>query len=323
MADNSEAKTAAAAGAGEGAGAGSAPAPITAELKQKIRKQVEFYFSKHNLPTDKFLRGNIAKDPERWVPMEIMMKFNRLKALSEDGAVVADALKDSTLVEVSEDGSKIRRVEKLDDVSASTFDSATIYAVRRACAEHRGAVSAALLTHVGVHRRKVSPTTLSWRTSRRRLSRSVLSAASPCAAPRAAAEHSRYASIPPLSLLVPRALTPSCVVAGQGSVFVTFENEDAAHKAVEGGIKFMGRPLEKVMMKADYIKLKAAERAANPNAKPSRGGDADDSGVHKFSGVNRVANALLRVNVSDMASISQHELRVCMRSPSFAATSTP
>lgn len=34
------------------------------ELSAKVRKQVEFYFSDSNLPTDKFMQAQIAADPE-------------------------------------------------------------------------------------------------------------------------------------------------------------------------------------------------------------------------------------------------------------------
>ena len=57
----------------------------------------------------------------------------------------------------------------------------------------------------------------------------------------------------------------------QGSVFVTFEEAETVDKVLAGEVKFMGRPLAKVMRKAEYLKAKAAERAA-------AGGDAGDAG---------------------------------------------
>jgi hypothetical protein len=38
--------------------------PVSEELKTKIKKQVEFYFSDSNYPRDKFLRTEASKDPE-------------------------------------------------------------------------------------------------------------------------------------------------------------------------------------------------------------------------------------------------------------------
>lgn len=240
----------ASAGAGAGAGAGA----VTEELKQKVVKQVQFYFSKHNLPTDKFLKEQISKSENRWVPLDIMLKFNRLKSLTEDKAVVADALKASDVLEVSEDGDSIRRKEPLPaTLVPGAFDSATIYA--------KGFPDNAELEDI---EEAFEPFGAVGRVTMRR--------------------------------------TKGRNGTFKGSVFVTFDSEESAAKAIAGGIKFMGRPLSKVMLKADYIKLKTAERAAAE--------EADNAGnVHKFAGVDRVEKGLLRIGIPDMATISQHELR--------------
>ncbi|CAG0911494.1 unnamed protein product, partial [Cyprideis torosa] len=82
------------------------------DLEEKIVRQVEYYFSDYNLPRDKFLREEIKKD-EGWVSMETMLKFNRLASISNQAKVITDALKKapSQFMEVSGDGSKIRRSE--------------------------------------------------------------------------------------------------------------------------------------------------------------------------------------------------------------------
>ncbi|XP_039613521.1 lupus La protein [Polypterus senegalus] len=79
-------------------------------LEKKITEQIEYYFGDHNLPKDKFLKEQIQLD-DGWVPLEIMIKFNRLNRLTTDFNVIVDSLKKSTtgLVEVSEDKTKIRR----------------------------------------------------------------------------------------------------------------------------------------------------------------------------------------------------------------------
>jgi len=74
-----------------------------------IRKQVEYYFSDTNLPRDKFLQTAIAKNEDKWVPIETLCTFNRLKVLSTDAAAIADALAGSELVETSEDRTALRR----------------------------------------------------------------------------------------------------------------------------------------------------------------------------------------------------------------------
>ena len=190
-------------GAGAGAGAG-APVTVDPALAKKIIKQVDFYFSAHNLPSDKFLSEQVSKDAEGFVPLEVMLRFNRLKALSDDEKVVAAALAGSTVVTVSEDGKRIRRTKPLPtDTSATSFDECTIYAVRaRVTSEHRAPV--VCCTHrvtrpVRVRvllRRRASRTTPSWRTSRTRSPPLARWAASPCAAPSGARDTSRCVAPP-------------------------------------------------------------------------------------------------------------------------------
>ncbi|XP_065175650.1 lupus La protein homolog [Sycon ciliatum] len=75
-----------------------------------IIEQTEYYFGDANIRRDKFMKQTLDEN-DGWMPMEIMLKFNRLKQLSEDKQVIAEALRKSTsgLLEVSEDGSKMRR----------------------------------------------------------------------------------------------------------------------------------------------------------------------------------------------------------------------
>lgn len=81
------------------------------DLEKKIIKQVEFYFGDKNLPKDRFLRQK-AEEDDGWITLECLATFNRLKALSADTDVIANALRksDAGLVEISEDNKKIRRV---------------------------------------------------------------------------------------------------------------------------------------------------------------------------------------------------------------------
>ncbi|TSK42105.1 Lupus La protein [Bagarius yarrelli] len=79
-------------------------------LEKKVAEQVEYYFGDHNLPRDKFLKEQIQLD-DGWVTLETMLKFNRLKNLTSDSAVIVESLKKSKtgLLEISEDQTKIRR----------------------------------------------------------------------------------------------------------------------------------------------------------------------------------------------------------------------
>ncbi|NP_955841.1 lupus La protein isoform X2 [Danio rerio] len=79
-------------------------------LEKKVAEQIEYYFGDHNLPRDKFLKEQLQLD-DGWVPLETMLKFNRLKSLtSEESVIVESLLKSKTgLLEISEDKTKIRR----------------------------------------------------------------------------------------------------------------------------------------------------------------------------------------------------------------------
>lgn len=77
-------------------------------LNAKIIKQIEYYFGDFNLPRDKFLQEKVKLD-EGWVPIETLLTFNRLKSLTEEESIVADAISQSTLLEVSDDRKKVRR----------------------------------------------------------------------------------------------------------------------------------------------------------------------------------------------------------------------
>ncbi|XP_013786603.1 la protein homolog [Limulus polyphemus] len=80
------------------------------ELESKIIRQVEYYFGDFNLVKDRFLQEQIKQD-DGWIPLETMVKFNRLKILSTDFEVIRKALEKSPtqLLQISEDGNKIRR----------------------------------------------------------------------------------------------------------------------------------------------------------------------------------------------------------------------
>ncbi|KAK5860978.1 hypothetical protein PBY51_022411 [Eleginops maclovinus] len=79
-------------------------------IEMKVARQVEYYFGDHNLPKDKFLKEQLQLD-DGWVPLETMLKFNRLKTLTTEISVIAEAIQKSNtgLLEISEDKTKIRR----------------------------------------------------------------------------------------------------------------------------------------------------------------------------------------------------------------------
>lgn len=65
------------------------------ELVDAVRKQIEYYFSKENLQSDAYLTSQM--DAQMSVPISVVMKFAKLKALTQDEAVVRHALIDSSV----------------------------------------------------------------------------------------------------------------------------------------------------------------------------------------------------------------------------------
>ncbi|KAG4931020.1 hypothetical protein JHK87_047777 [Glycine soja] len=90
-----------------------------------LKKQVEFYFSDSNLPRDNFLRKTVTESEDGMVSLALICSFNRMRThlnlgdVKLDGVTkdtvkaVAQALKNSALVRVSEDGTKVGRATEL------------------------------------------------------------------------------------------------------------------------------------------------------------------------------------------------------------------
>lgn len=97
---------------------------------EKALRQVEFYFSDENLPTDKFLWSQTQKN-DGWVPLSVICAFKRMQRF-RPVEKVAEALKGSKeLLEVSEDGESVRRrkplVEPKPEQKANQFQR-SVYA---------------------------------------------------------------------------------------------------------------------------------------------------------------------------------------------------
>lgn len=86
---------------------------LTDDLRNKIVKQVEYYFSDENLPSDKFLLKYVTRDKEGFVPVKVIASFRKVKKLTEDTSIIAAALRESSLLVVSSDGRKVKRLHPL------------------------------------------------------------------------------------------------------------------------------------------------------------------------------------------------------------------
>lgn len=81
--------------------------PLTGvALVNAVRKQVEFYFSKENLQHDPFLTSQM--DAHMSVPIATVMKFAKMKALTQDESVLRQAVEGSTLSIVGDQNDRIK-----------------------------------------------------------------------------------------------------------------------------------------------------------------------------------------------------------------------
>jgi len=101
--------------------------PVTPndELRGRIKKQMDFYFSDLNYPRDAFLKSLAAKDTEGWIDLSVIATFERMKNLTTDLQLIADSLKGSDVLAVSDDGKRVRRVKPLPQ--ADTSKERTVY----------------------------------------------------------------------------------------------------------------------------------------------------------------------------------------------------
>lgn len=98
------------------------------EVAQKITKQVEYYFSDANLATTEHLMRFISKDPEGFVPITVIASFKKIKALVHNNSLLADALRTSTKLVVSEDGKKVRRLQPFTESDVEELQSRIVVA---------------------------------------------------------------------------------------------------------------------------------------------------------------------------------------------------
>lgn len=93
------------------------------QLYEAIRKQMEFYFSDANLTKDRFLGKLIAEDP--CIDISVFLQFNKIRALTTDMKDVCGALRNSELLSVTEDGTKVFRTTPVKE--KNNTDDCTIY----------------------------------------------------------------------------------------------------------------------------------------------------------------------------------------------------
>ncbi|KAL7680175.1 putative lupus La protein [Plasmopara halstedii] len=70
-----------------------------AELKEAIKRQVEFYFSRSNLANDAYLVSQM--NSQMYVPVEVIINFSKIKQLTDNTMLLVEAVQDSTVCSLS------------------------------------------------------------------------------------------------------------------------------------------------------------------------------------------------------------------------------
>ncbi|XP_042896543.1 serine-rich adhesin for platelets isoform X2 [Parasteatoda tepidariorum] len=75
-------------------------------LKELLRRQLEYYFSRENLQTDEYLQSQM--DSDGYVAISTVAKFNQVRRLTDNHNLVVEVLRESAVVQVDEAGEKVR-----------------------------------------------------------------------------------------------------------------------------------------------------------------------------------------------------------------------
>ncbi|XP_018106914.1 la-related protein 7 isoform X2 [Xenopus laevis] len=97
------------------------------QLLADIAKQVDFWFGDINLHKDRFLREQIEKTRDGYIDISLLASFNKMKKITTDSKLIARAVKNSSVVELNLNGTKIRRRLPLGE-KPQDVDSRTVYA---------------------------------------------------------------------------------------------------------------------------------------------------------------------------------------------------
>ena len=97
-------------------GADVGPVVVDLDLQERIVKQVEWYFSDENLLKDSFLMKHINRNKQGYVSLKLVASLRKVKTLSKDWKVVLECLKNSNLLALNEEGTKIRRISPAPQV---------------------------------------------------------------------------------------------------------------------------------------------------------------------------------------------------------------
>ncbi|XP_016407717.1 la-related protein 6a [Sinocyclocheilus rhinocerous] len=83
--------------------------PPDPELIQKLVAQIEYYLSDENLEHDAFLLKHVRRNKLGFVSVKLLTSFKKVKHLTRDWRTTAYALRLSELLELNDEGRKVRR----------------------------------------------------------------------------------------------------------------------------------------------------------------------------------------------------------------------
>ncbi|XP_042339621.1 la-related protein 6a [Plectropomus leopardus] len=83
--------------------------PPDSELIQKLVAQIEYYLSDENLEHDAFLLKHVRRNKLGFVSVKLLTSFKKVKHLTRDWRTTAYALRHSKLLELNDEGRKVRR----------------------------------------------------------------------------------------------------------------------------------------------------------------------------------------------------------------------
>lgn len=83
---------------------------VDPELQERIRAQVEYYFSDENLLKDAFLMKHINRNRLGYVSLKLVASLRKVKSLSKDWRVVLASVRTSKQLALNEEENKIRRL---------------------------------------------------------------------------------------------------------------------------------------------------------------------------------------------------------------------
>jgi len=82
---------------------------VSEELKQRVKAQIEYYFSDENLLKDSFLLKHINRNKQGYVSLKLVASLRKIKSLTKDWEVVLGAVMCSDFLDINPEKTKLRR----------------------------------------------------------------------------------------------------------------------------------------------------------------------------------------------------------------------